>query len=166
MGIEQAILDWDGKSADDIQAVFKTYAKRSGFINKIVDLSLEPVYERGSTWLIKAWLESGNKLDPSQISKVYASLNKLEDWQAKLHVLQSIPYMPISNADSKKVHRFLINSLSNENKFVRAWSYNGLHELSKIHTHYLEEANMFFKLAMRDEAPSVKARIRNILKNL
>ncbi|WP_448250543.1 hypothetical protein [Thalassotalea agariperforans] len=72
--------------------------------------------------------------------------------------------MPITDAYSRSVYNFLIITLTDQNKFVRAWTYNGLYELSKQHPEYIKEAKQFFEMAMRDEAPSVKARIRNIMK--
>ncbi|WCN09010.1 hypothetical protein [Marinomonas mediterranea] len=164
MNIEQAIALWDGKSADDIKAIYDAYNAENGFADSVITLSLTQGSEIGATWLLKAWLEEGNRLAHSQISKIYRSLNQLKHWEAKLHVLQSISFMPIADTDDTMVYNFLMHSLSDKNKFVRAWSYNGLYELSKQHSVYKNETQQFFEIALRDEAPSVKARIRNIMK--
>jgi 3-methyladenine DNA glycosylase AlkC len=79
-------------------------------------------------------------------------------------VLQSIPFMAIDDTNTNNVYNFLRTNLTDQNKFVRVWSYNGFHELSRQHPEYLEETQQYFEMAMRDEAPSVKARIRNIMK--
>ena len=79
-------------------------------------------------------------------------------------MLQCIPFMPIAKKNINVVYNFLRWTLTDQNKFVRAWSYNGFYELSKQHPEYLDETKQYFEMAMRDEAPSVKARIRNILK--
>ncbi len=164
MSIERDLLAWDGKSAGDIKAVFDAHRKGSDFADKIVELSVMSAYEKGGTWLLKAWLEEGHKLEQAQVSKLYRSLSQFEHWEAKLHILQSIPFMPIAEGDCNKVYQFLMNTLTDHNKFVRAWSYNGFYELSKKHPKYLNETKQYFEMAMRDEAPSVKARIRNIVK--
>jgi len=52
-----------------------------------------------------------------------------------------------------------------ENKFVRSWAYNGFYGLSRQYPEYIQETKQFFEVAMKDEAPSVKARIRNVTKN-
>ena len=91
-------------------------------------------------------------------------LDKLEHWETKLHILQSIPFMPIEITERKKVDAFLRETLTDPNKFVRAWSYNGFYELAMQHSEYLNETKQFFEMAMRDEAASIKARIRNIMK--
>lgn len=164
MSIEQAIAGWDGKSASDIKAVYDAYHTQSGFPDTMIVLSTNSAYEKGATWLLKAWLEAGNKLEPTQIQEIYNLLNNLEHWEAKLHVLQSIPFMPIRESEREKVYNFLRVTLTDPNKFVRAWSYHGFYELSTQHSQYLNETKQLFEVAMRNEAASVKARIRNIIK--
>ena len=165
MGIENEIASWDGKSASQIQAVFDAHNADASFSNTVIALSLTEACEKGGTWLLKAWLEAGNELEQAQIARIYASLDRLVHWEAKLHVLQCIPFMAIGDADRGNVYNFLRTVLTEPNKFVRAWAYNGLYELSRQHPEYKKEAKAFFDMAMRDEAPSVKARIRNVMKN-
>jgi hypothetical protein len=164
MNIKSALKEWDGKSAADIKAIYDIYQTELNFVNDIVELSFICDYENAATWLLKAWLEDGNQLKQSQIKTICCSLNQLQHWQAKLHLLQCIPYMPIAEAENETLHTFLRMTLTHQNKFVRAWSYNGFYELSKSYPQYKTETKQYFELAMRDEAPSVKARIRNIMK--
>ncbi len=164
MEIEHAIKKWDGKSAIDIQTIFNIHHKKANFIDTIIELSSTTACQNGATWLLKAWLESGNQLTQSQIKTIYHSLNHLQQWESKLHVLQSISYMPIAETEIETVYTFLRLMLTHQNKFVRAWCYNGFYELSKAYPKYQKETKQYFEMAMRDEAPSVKARIRNIMK--
>lgn len=164
MPMEQEIAAWDGKSAAYIQAIYDAHQADDDFSDTLVALSLTKTCEKGATWLLKAWLEAGNRLAQPQVAKLYGPLDQLEHWEAKLHVLQSIPFMAITDAESRYVYHFLRFTLTDQNKFVRAWSYNGLYELSRQHPQYAEETKQFFEMAMIDEAPSVKARIRNIMK--
>jgi len=164
MSISSAIASWNGKSADDIAAIYNQYYNKSDFHSSIVSLIKNKSYETGASWLLKHDFELGGQLNANEISIVYGVLSKLEYWEAKLHLLQCIEYMPISKTDVKKVENFLRLTLSGENKFVRTWAYNGFYLLAKQYIEYQEDANQFFEMALRDEAPSVKARIRNILK--
>ena len=164
MRIEQEIAAWDGKSAVDIKSIYDVFSSETNFADSIIALSFTQACEKGATWLLKAWLEAGNVLDQAQVAKIYGSLDQLEHWEAKLHVLQSIPFMSIAEADSSNLYNFLKLSLTDQNKFVRAWSYNGFYELSMQHSIYLNETKQYIEMAMRDETPSVKARIRNIMK--
>jgi hypothetical protein len=166
MHIEQELAAWDGKSAASIRSIYAAHKATDSFADDIISLLEKEACQSGATWLLKAWLEDGNRLDQIQTAEVFGALNQLERWQARLHVLQSIPYLKIADADCNKVYNFLRLALTDQNKFVRAWSYNGFYELSRQHAEYEKETRQYFEMAMRDEAPSVKARIRHILKNI
>lgn len=164
MDIKHRIATWDGQSVADIKAVYDAHCRDAHFADTIIALAATDACEKGATWLLKAWLEAGHRLQPDQTSTVFASLHQLSHWEAKLHVLQCLPFLSITDLQKTPVYHFLRLTLTDHNKFVRAWSYNGLYELSRQHSEYLHETRQYFDMAMRDEAPSVKARIRNILK--
>ena len=164
MSIEQEIMKWNGKSKDDIEAVYETYRNKPNFLDTILTLKSDVSYQKGATWLLKKWLESGNQIKAGQVKNIYGSLSSLNDWEAKLHVLQSIPYMPIGVDDRSNVESFLRETLTDSNKFIRAWSYNGFYELAVQYPEYVVEVEQFLEMALRDEVASVQARVRNILK--
>lgn len=164
MALADAVREWDGKSAEDISGIFQDYGRKPGFVDQVVDSIGNPETERGMTWLLKAWLESGERLNSKQLSRIYRSLNELQHWEGKLHILQCIPHMPVPAANKENVEWFLREALSDNNKFIRAWGYNGFHQLAQQFPEYQTEVDQFIELAMRDEAASVKARIRNMLK--
>lgn len=163
MSVEQDIRDWDGKSASDIAEIYKQHCSKKDFITDLIKLSSQTSLQAGSTWLIKYHLEEKHPLSPSEASRIYRLLPQLESWEARLHILQCMPEMPIGEKEKPGVELFLRRCLVDDNKFVRAWAYNGFHELSLQYPEYKDEVRQFLEMAMRDEAPSVKARIRNIL---
>lgn len=57
-----------------------------------------------------------------------------------------------------------MKGLSDNNKFVRAWAYNGLYELSRQYEDLRIETMLLLDAGLNDEAASVRARIRNILR--
>lgn len=164
MHLEQKIASWDGKSAADIQAIYDAHSAETHFSETIIALFRSGTLQKGATWLLKAWLEAGNTLAKHQIANIYQTLDQLENWEAKLHVLQCIPYLSIPDTEKSNVYSFLKKTITDPNKFVRVWSYNGYYEISKQHPEYERETKRSFEIAMLDEAPSVKARIRNIMK--
>ena len=164
MNIEQEILRWDGKSSNDIDAIYCRHSDDNFFISQIIELVQQEPLQKGATWLLKRHFEDGWKIDESQTAKIFGLLPNLKYWETKLHILQSLPYMEIANAEKKEIEFFLRKCFTDENKFVRAWAYNGFYELSMQHSEYIAETKQFLEMAMRDEAPSVKARIRNIMK--
>ena len=165
VSINQEIANWDGKSSSDIGAIFARRCDDKGFVSQLIASAQNADLQPGATWLLKRHLEDGRRLRKSEVAKLFKLLPQLEHWESKLHVLQSIPYLSISKTDKKRVEKFLRECLLHTNKFVRAWAYNGFYEISLQYPEYEEEAKTFFEMAMRDEAPSVKARIRNIAKD-
>ncbi|MCP3689410.1 MAG: hypothetical protein GY784_13450 [Gammaproteobacteria bacterium] len=164
MNIEQEIAAWDGKSADFIKQVYQSHHKQPGFTDSIVRLLSNAGYQKGASWLLKAYVESGSNLEQEQVKTISALLPELQHWETKLHILQSLPFIPVGETERISIEIFLRASLTDYNKFVRAWAYNGFYELAKQYPAYQEEVIQFLQMAMRDEAASVKARIRNIMK--
>ncbi len=164
MPLKQDISAWDGKAASVITTIYQQYHTQSRFISSVINLLDNSHTQPGASWLLKHHLETGASLKPNHIQKIFTALPTLRDWQSQLHLLQCMPYMTISNSEKKTVEHFLRDCLESDNKFVRAWAYNGFYELAKAFPAYRAETKSFLDMAMRDEAASVKARIRNILK--
>lgn len=163
MDLQSAIAQWNGKSADDITAIYNELCAHPNFIQQVIQLISDSDSQKGVTWLLKHWFDEKNSLESKQVEQIYQQLPKLNHWESKLHILQSIPYMPITQQQKNAVEAFLRITLTDSNKFVRAWSYNGFHQLAMQHKEYTDEVKSFFEMAMKDEAASVKARIRNII---
>ncbi len=164
MNLEQDIARWDGKSSQDIAEIFSCYAEGETFLGELLALHKNVPSQKGASWLLKRYLERDGKIGRGETSKIVKTLSSLRHWESRLHVLQCLPFMSIAVADKESVERFLRICLTDSNKMVRAWSYNGFYELSMQYPEYVSETKQFFDMAMKDEAPSVKARIRNILK--
>ena len=164
MTVAEALKQWDGKSVKGLEEIYESYRQDSQFSKQLVVLIVDRPTSHGATWLLKRFLEDENKLLAAEVKKLFSVLDQLDVWESKLHILQSLPYLIIGKSDKKGMERFLRACLSETNKFVRAWAYNGFYELAQQHPEYQEEVRQFFEMAMRDEAPSVKSRIRNIMK--
>jgi len=75
-----------------------------------------------------------------------------------------LPYLMILKESESSLIWFLERNLYDENKFLRAWSYNGFYELARQHNEYIDYAIEQLERGETDKAASVKARIRNIQK--
>ncbi|MCG7872792.1 MAG: hypothetical protein N0C81_20330 [Candidatus Thiodiazotropha lotti] len=164
MNIRKGLEKWNGKSVDDISRLYGLNRTDEAFVNVVISLFKQPDCESGATWLLKRYLEDHKRIDDSHLDEVFKSLAGLNHWQSKLHLLQCLSYFKISKSNKRRLELFLRECLTSSNKFVRAWAYNGFYELTIQHPQYMDETKSFFEMAMRDEAPSVKARIRNIMK--
>ena len=162
MSLEQKIANWDGKSKETITAIYERFENESAFAPTLVRLSGQSELERGATWLLKRYLESGGTLSAKDVSQLLSALPASEDWEAKLHILQCLTLLRIADKDRTTVEAFVREGLDSDNKFVRAWAYSGFYELARQFRDYRDEAEQLLENAMSREAPSVKARIRNI----
>lgn len=164
MSLEQDIIGWDGASSNDIEVIYRRYGEDSFFLNEIIRFLNNKALQKAATWLLKRTFDDQETIGQSEVKAVYDFLPGLEHWESKLHVLQCIPFMPVPISQKKVVEMFLRDCLADRNKFVRAWAYNGFYELSVQYPEYEKETKQIFDMAMRDESPSVKARIRNVMK--
>lgn len=165
MALRDEIAGWDSKSADAISDIYQRYADRESFLDDIVDFLNEPALQPGATWLLKHHLEDGRSgLDLHLNDRIYAALPGLQHWASKLHVLQCLPHMTIPSKRSKDLEVFLRACLTDTNKFVRAWSYGAFHALAAQHREYRDEATQIFARALSEEAPAVRARVRQVVK--
>ncbi|TQV89298.1 hypothetical protein [Aliikangiella coralliicola] len=162
--LKQQLKTWDGKSADDIAAIYHICRSLPNFINKTIKLMQNTEFQCGASWLLKYHCEQGGKITPLQVINIYRQVNELEHWSSQLHILQTMPSLPITQENQTIVESFLRRCIVSDNKFVRAWAYNGFDILATQHVQFRKEVDQFLEMAMRDEAASVKARIRNITK--
>lgn len=160
--LQQAIAEWDGKSADYIGNVFEQHHTEATFVDELIELLQLVSLQKGASWCLKKYTETDRNLDAFQVETIYALLPQLEHWETKLHLLQSISALPIPAVQKANVETFLRECLADKNKFVRAWAYNGFYHLALQHEEYEHEVRQLLEQAMQNEAPSVKARVRNL----
>lgn len=164
MSHQQRTAEWDGKSAEGIKAIFAKYHREDDFADNLITMLEFPAAQKGASWQLKAWLEDGASLSDEQLEQFYAHMPNFKNWETQLHYLQSLPYLSIPESQKEPVRTFLDQCLASKNKFVRAWTYNGYHLLAQQHSEFTEKVDVMLINALESEAPSVKARIRNIKK--
>ncbi len=161
--LQTSILEWDGKSATDIKAIYQAFVTEEGFPEALLSFIEDRALQKGATWLLKHYFEQSGNLTATQTRQYIASFADMRHWESRLHCFQSIPYVVIAVEDAEKVHAFIQSGLRDRKKFVKAWAYNALNELALQHPQYQAEADEKLAWALTEEAPSVRARIRNIL---
>ena len=163
MAIKQDILAWDGKSFEMIQTIYDNYSQDPGFVKTILRLMAEERSQRGSSWLLKTYLSKGGLIGQAETTMLFQLLAQLSHWETRLHILQSLSFIQIPKEYKEELVAFFRQCLDEDNKFIRAWSYNGFWLLSRQYPQYQQETQNLFSIAMREESPAVKARIRRIL---
>lgn len=163
-GFADKLAAWDGKAVAPIEKTYAQHQSDETFLADVVRLSADEACGRGATWLLKRHLEAGGALTAPLTRKLFATLDALAHWEARLHVLQSLPFLTIAARDAGKVAAFVRTCLEDEATFVRAWAYTGLHHLAVQHAAYRDEAAAALEAALKaGQPPSVKVRIRRAL---
>jgi hypothetical protein len=156
---------WTDKPSADLSELYMALSDQPEFENRLIEsLNGDEEIHRVATWLIKHHFEQKKRFTEQQIACVFKHLGHLRNWEAKLHVLQVLPYVLVPEQYKDSVEDFIRGCLSEINKFVRAWAYNGFYELACQYPELRPEAEILFEEASDDEAASVKARVRNIQK--
>ena len=164
MNLQDDIQAWDKKSKQDILNVYNRHSGNADFIRCLLDLSKHDDCSEGATWLLKHALENGLELN-DQLIDGFCGLIELElPWQSILHILQLLPFITVPAQRRHQMMAFIRKSTEDENKFVRAWAYNGLYELANTYSEYRDGLSVVFDAAEETEPPAVKARIRNVKK--
>ena len=158
------LSNWDRKDTEYLKSFSDKNRDPEEFVQQLIELIADSDAQSAATWLLKNEF-SGIEFSNEQSELILSSLNKLTHWDSQLHVLQFLHRLEISKSRKKELEEFLRKSLISDNKFVRAWAYNGFDILAERFGEYRQEVDQFLEMGLRDEPASVKARIRNILKS-
>lgn len=147
----------------ELEGYYDLNHETEDFPEKLLNQLPDDEFENANTWLLKRYLENGNQLPANIEIEILDLLPHLSSWEAKLHLLQILPYITVPKSRSSTIRGILLALINENNKFIRAWAYNGLYHLQACHPEYKTEMIKLLQKAYFNEAPSVKARIRNIL---
>ena len=163
--LKEKLQSWDGKSAGAIKRIYGRFAAEPGFAERLIAMSADQTLETGATWLLKHHMEVTKRgLNPTLALKLAQTLPDLSGWEAKLHCLQILPYLALPGESTELVFRFVLACREDQNKFVRAWAYSGLHHLALAHPGFRTEVRALLENAVRTEqAALVKVRLRRAL---
>lgn len=166
MSLKSDIAEWDTKAVKAIEGVYARHAGSRGFLKRIIGFVPDPDLQVGATWLLKRHCETvDGAVTPDMADELYAGVGRLTRWEARLHVLQCMAYIPVPGKRARAVSKFLDTCLSDENTFVRAWAYTGYAELARANPRYRDEAQALLEDALESETKaSVLTRVRKTIK--
>lgn len=165
MTLSEEISAWDNRSVTALQSTYERHRDEEDFLATLLEHIADVESQRAATWLLKRHLEAGYSPSRESSRAILGVLGDQEHWESKLHILQCLPHLDIPEDRSAGLEQFLDSCLESDNKFLRAWAYNGFNELSLRFPRYREEVTHMLARACESEAASVRARIRNILKS-
>lgn len=169
MDLMAELAAFDGRHTDVLEALAARLEPDETVVHELIRIAgaENDAMQSPATWLLKRFQDRGHAFSTAEVTALLDLLEHVGDWEAKLHLLQTLSSLPIPKGRETTLRDLLVGDgfLSNPNKFVRAWSYNGLAALASQHAAFRPAVAKRLKAAVTDEAPSVRARIRNILKS-
>ncbi len=160
------VKGWDGKDINFLVTTYEHYSADPGFEQDLIDsLALTESHQSAASWLLRRSLQRGYNPIPDEASAIFTAMTGCTSWEAQLNLLQCMELLDVPESARLALERFLREALTHKNKFVRAWAYNGFYQLARQYPQLRDEASQIMEMGLRDEPASVKARIRNALKN-
>ena len=156
------IAGLDSGSVEALTSLYESLRAKEGIARVWIQCIGDPDLEVASTWMLKHGLETGRPLAAEDQNLLFRQLNTTQSWQAQLHLLQLLERLTVPEEVHESVARFCNGCIQSENKFVRAWGYSGMVTLAKQWPCYVPEAIDAIYLGEREDAGSVRARIRRV----
>lgn len=166
--ITTAITAFDGVHADSLKSIAEQVEATPAVMGTLCDFaaSKEESIQSASTWLLRRYVQNGATLSPAQTAQALNVLTRNCHWEARLHILQMMDELRIPSTRVEQLWRSLLEYTTDDNKFIRAWSFHGLAVIADQHPPYRTQALKLLANAEEEGAASVRARIRGIRKAL
>lgn len=155
---------WDGVHIEYLANLYNTDKTNEDFFENLVTICAnEQDLQKTTTWLIKHHYDNGQTLPESLTERLLATCKSVENWEAKLHLLQLFPHFKLTDKSIIITEDFARKCLADNNKFVKAWAYNGLYELTKFIPELKTELEIICQRAMETESAAIKSKVRKII---
>lgn len=155
---------WDGVHIEYLIELYRANSSNLDFFENLVTIcAIEQDLQKATTWLLKHHYDNGQTLPDSLTERLLISCKTVENWEAKLHLLQLLPHFKLTQKSIPIADDFIRNSLRDNNKFVRAWAYNGLYELTKHIPEMKNELEFICQRAMETESAAIRSKVKKIL---
>jgi len=155
---------WDGVHIEYLTELYGVNSSSLDFFESLVTICVnEQDLQKPATWLIKHHYDNGQTLPESLTERLLTTCKSVENWEAKLHLLQLLPHFQLTDKSIIITEDFARKCLADNNKFVRAWAYNGLYELTKYIPELKTELEFICQRGMETESAAIKSKVRKII---
>lgn len=164
--MKQALDQFDGKHTAPLESLAGRLSPDARTLTELCRIARTGTTKQqgAATWILNHLTDRGPSLKPTQTKRILALLGDVSAWEAAVHLLKMLPKMSIPKENRATLHRDLRALIRDENKFVRAWAFNGVFVLADQYPEHQREAKKLLQIALLDEPASVKARVRNAIK--
>ena len=169
MDLAKELAAFDGKHNDVLEALAGKLSPEPAVIRELTKLAArdDAKLQTAATWLLKRFQDDGHAFSGKQAVVLLDIFDVVTHWEARLHLLQTLPEIAIPADRAEALFELLKGRdfLQAANKFVRAWSYNALAVLATQHDRFRPVVAGLLETGQQQEAASVRARIRNAMKD-
>ena len=165
--LENLLFKWDKKHTDYLKSIYRANIHNPSFIQLLIDLYLtDTPSELPASWLIKHYCDAGETLTQVQVEQILNNFDALTDWGSRLHILQIIPKIQLTEHLAKQIEPEIRKLLTSDNKFVKAAAYEACFEVVQVNPAFTNEFKSICEGALASESASVKVKIKRILNKL
>ncbi len=160
--LASALFGFDGKRTDALEDFAANFRPDADLITELCDFAAsdDTNLQTAATWLLKHYGITAAQLSAGQTATLLGLLLRQTSWLPQIHVLQILDTLNVPEALAEPLMRALRALAVSDNTFIRAWSVHGAAALADQHPAYRAAARELLAAAEREEAPSVRARVR------
>lgn len=165
--LELRLEDFDGVAVSVLSEARAACRDAPDFISDLIRLCLDPRpnISVGATWILKAEADDGTDFPSAEIQPIIEGVDRIEHWQAKLHLCQSVERFDVTEDQAARLFRWAETLKNHSRPFVRAWSLHARVVLGARYDRLKKASLSALYAAENDEAASVRARARNLAKH-
>lgn len=154
--LRERLAAYDGRSPTIPSEAAAQCRSAPGFLATVVQLVADEdqMVSEAATWILKNELEAGARLDRAMTDGLIAGLDRLEAWQAKLHICQGVSHLNVPKTARETLRSWLTPLLDAERPFLRAWALDALCHLPGT------RVDALLRRMAEDKSASVRARVR------
>lgn len=163
--LDAFLARYDGRDAGYLDGLAAEWPPDEALLIHLIDFAAQadPLPQVAATGLLKRYREAGAAFPEALSLRLLDLLPGAVRWEARLHLLQMLPSLPIPENRAATLKEFLETCLAGKkNRFIRAWAYAGLHRLAMLHIDCRAEVAGCLKRALSEESPAVRARLRHL----
>ncbi|QDV89187.1 hypothetical protein RAS2_02510 [Phycisphaerae bacterium RAS2] len=163
---------FDGKHTDPLERAMADCRDRRGLLDDALALAKLGGTDRfmvAATWLLLNGSRDDDEFVAGHAEQWVALLAEAGHWEVRLHLLQLLDGVEMSERLGTKsqlaLWKVAVGTAGDDNKLVRAWSLSVLGRLGGCLKKAQGEIGALIRRAEKEEAASVKARIRRLHKD-
>ncbi|MGJ8528172.1 hypothetical protein [Maritalea sp.] len=163
MSIVDVILSFDGKHVDELKLAVKNGISGAEWHQVATYFSHPDTrLQASATWLVKTALEQSKPVPSDVVDSLLSNSALLTGWEAKLHLLQSIQFLDIDDAQTQNVRGFIKSCEASSKTLLRVWALDAFVRLNCNDEIGVDIAKGKTQSALKDDAASMRARARNL----